>query len=727
MQASRIGLRLALATASLLVVGAALIAATSAIALAIDWDIPEGRELKGPAVIYDADGKVLARLKAEVEYRPRELDEISVHLRNAVIATEDRRFYEHQGVDPVSVARAVWSNIRSGGIREGGSTLTQQYVKTVYLDRRQTLYRKIHEALISLQLEKERSKDEILEAYLNQVYFGEGAYGAEAAARTYFGKTAAELNRREAATLASVLSAPTALSPRKDRKAARLRRDVVLDEMVLGGFLTPEERDRAARRRVKVIKPSKPNTVAPYFVEEVREQLLAKYGDDAVYNGGLRVTTTLDRERQAALEERVRRNLPSSNRLDAGVAAVDPKTGDIIAAYSGRSFRRSQVDLALGRGTDGRPSGSTFKVFALATALEEGKTLSSTWPAPGQITIGGWSPSGSGGCGSPCTLLEATARSSNTVYAQVAEDVGARDFTQMARRLGVRQRFRDPYLPEVLGTSDVTPLDMASALATLANDGVACPARVITQVRDADGAKMRPPDPRQPGRRERQAIADRLQELGYRFGDEDHGRCYRALAPSVARTATKALEAVVDHGTGTRAKIGRPQAGKTGTSQRNQEAWFIGYTPDLAMAVAFFDRDAQRTLAGIPGCRGVCFGGDLPAAIWRDAARALLAGVKKADFKEPGRDERRFPDRRRLLPPSADFDGDAAGGDDAEQGEAAEEDASEAENTPDDPPPAQPPEDAESEPPPPDEDEDDDGGIIPLPPPPGPKPPVEGG
>ena len=715
MRASRLGLRLALATASLLVVGAGLIAATSAIALAIDWDIPEGRELKGPAVIHDADGKVLARLKAEVEYRPRKLDEISVHLRNAVIATEDRRFYEHQGVDPVSVARAVWSNIRSGGIREGGSTLTQQYVKTVYLDRRQTLYRKIREALISLQLEKERSKDEILEAYLNQVYFGEGAYGAEAAARTYFGKTAAQLNRREAATLASVLSAPTALSPRKDHKAARARRDVVLDEMVLGGFLTPEERDRAARRKVKVITPAKPNTVAPYFVEEVREQLLAEYGDDAVYNGGLRVTTTLDRDRQAALEEHVRRNLPSSHRLDAGVAAVDPQTGDIIAAYSGRSFRRSQVDLALGRGTDGRPSGSTFKVFALATALEEGKTLSSTWPAPGQVTIGGWSPSGSGGCGSPCTLLEATARSSNTVYAQVAEDVGANDFTQMARRLGVRQRFRDPYLPEVLGTSDVTPLDMASALATLANDGVACPARVITQVRDADGTNRPPPDPRQPGRKERQAIADRLAQLGYRFGGEDHGRCYRAIAPSVARTATQALEAVVDRGTGTRAKIGRPQAGKTGTSQRNQEAWFIGYTPDLAMAVAFFDRDAQRTLAGIPGCSGVCFGGDLPAAIWRDAARALLAGVKKADFKDPGRDERRFPDRRRLQPPTASGGLDTEG----EQGTEPESSSDEQGDAPTEPAPTAPPP-AEPEPEQRARDEEpEDGGILPLPPPPG--------
>ncbi|HVM19730.1 MAG TPA: penicillin-binding transpeptidase domain-containing protein, partial [Egibacteraceae bacterium] len=352
------------------------------------------------------------------------------------------------------------------------------------------------------------------------------------------------------------------------------------------------------------------------------------------------------------LQDRVRRLLPSNPALDAGVVAVEPSTGDVIAAHSGRSFANSQVDLALGRGTDGRPSGSTFKVFALVTALEEGRTLTSTYPAPGRITIGGWSPRGNGGCGSPCSLLTATAVSANTVYAQVAEDVGAKDFTQMARRMGVRQRFREPNLAEVLGTADVTPLDMASAMATLANDGVACPARLVTRVRGPEGARLRPPDPRRPGRKELQAFDRRLRDQGYRFDDEGLGRCYRAIAPSIARTATKALEEVVARGTGRRANIGRPQAGKTGTAQRNQEAWFVGYTPDLAMAVAFFNRDSQKPLVGVPGCASVCYGGDLPALIWRDAASVLLRGVKARDFKEPGRDEREFPDRRRLREPT---------------------------------------------------------------------------
>ena len=740
MQKPRFVLRLGIAAVSLVVVSIGLLLATNAIALAIDWEIPEGHEFKGPAIIYDRDGRLLARLTGAGEHRPVKLAEISEHLQNAVIATEDRRFYEHQGVDPFSVARAVISNVRSGGIRQGGSTLTQQFVKNVYVGNEQTLYRKVREALIAMQLEKERTKDEILEAYLNQAYFGEGAYGAEAAARKYFDKNASELTAAESATLASVLSAPSALSPRNAApRAARARRNVVLNEMLSATYLTPRQARVARRQPLVLSEPPKPNRIAPYFVEEVRAQLLATYGDEAVYNGGLRVHTTLDRDRYEALQEQVRSNLPEDRSLEAGVTAIDPATGDVLATYSGRSFKRSQVDLALGRGTDGRPSGSTFKTFALVTALEDGASLSSTYSAPGSITIGDWSPSGNGGCGSPCTLLNATALSANTVYAQIANDVGARDFTDMARRLGVRQSFPDPYLPEVLGTSDVTPVDMASAMATLANDGVACPARVITQVRKPGGEALPAPDPRRPRAPELAAIAEHLHDLGYRFDDENLGRCYRAVAPSVARTATKALEAVVEFGTGTRADIGRPQAGKTGTAQSNQEAWFVGYTPDLARAVAFFHRDTQQPLTGGPGCSDVCFGGALPATIWRDVALALLRGVRPRDFKEPGEDERVYPDRRRLQAPlSLDgedddviTDGPSEATESPSEGPAAPSPSPGPDQPPASPPPA-------SEPPPQDDpdddgdddddndgdgdgggdDDDDDGRILPIPDPP---------
>jgi penicillin-binding protein 1A len=717
------GLRVAVATVSFLVVAAVVVIAGSAIALEIDWEIPEGRALRGPSIVYDRNGDVIARLAADVEFRRVTLDEIAPSLRDAVIATEDRRFYEHQGVDPLSVLRAIVSNIRFGGIREGGSTLTQQYVKNVYVGFDQTLYRKIREALVALQLEKERSKDEILEAYLNHVYFGQGAYGAEAAARTYFDKHASELTIGESAVLASLLAAPSTLNPVADRQGARQRRDVVLDEMVRDGAITAAQATKAKARKVRLADRQRRPVEFPYFVEEVRTQLLDQYGEEAVYHGGLRVQTTLDPAKQRMLERIVSERLPDNRGLDAGVVALDPRTGDVIAAYSGRDFDRRQVDLAFGRGTNGRPSGSTFKVFALAAALEEGKTLASTYPAPGSITIGGWTASGTGGCGSPCTLLSATALSANTVFAQVGRDVGAEGFTDMAKRLGVRQRFRDPDLPMVLGTADVTPLDMASAFGTLANDGVACPARVVTGVAGGDTVR-RLPDPRRPGKRQRERIAEHFDDLGYRFDDGDLGRCHRAVAPSVTRNTTRALEAVVQWGTGHRADIGRPQAGKTGTTQANREAWFVGYTPDLALAVSFYNVESQIPLSGVPGCSSVCFGGELPALIWHDVALALLRGVPERDFPKPIPDERRFasPDRRRLGPsvgvgPVELYEPPAA-----VPGAVSEQPVPQDVPTADQPPSPSPTEPPDSDPEPtpePEPTEDDDGGIIPpLPPPP---------
>ena len=743
-RSTRFAIRAATALVSFVVVTAGMLALGGAIALAIDWDIPEGRELRGPTIVYDRNGDVLARLSESVEFRRVPLNKISPHLVRAVIATEDRRFYEHQGVDPVSVLRAIVSNVRFGGIRQGGSTLTQQYVKNVYVGNDESLYRKIREAVVAVQLEKERSKDQILESYLNHVYFGQGAYGAEAAARTYFGKRAAQLRPDEAATLASVLSAPSTANPVADRRGARRRRNVVLDEMQAAGFLAEPQARRWKKAPVRLVPRKRARPEFPYFVEEVRTQLLQAYGEERVYQGGLRVTTTLRPTRQRKLERAIRARLPSQRSLDAGVVAIDPATGDVMAAYSGRSFRRRQVDLAFGRGTDGRPSGSTFKMFALAAALEEGSSLGTSYAAPSSVTYGGWSVGGNGGCSSPCSLLTATALSSNTVFAQLANDVGARDFTQLARRVGVRQKFRKPDLPMVLGTADVTPLDMASAVATFANDGVACPARVVTEVRVGKRV-LNPPDLRQPTARERAFFAKDLRSLGYDFDDEDLGRCYRAVAPSVARQVNKALEAVVAWGTGTAADINRPQAGKTGTTQANREVWFAGYTPQLAMAVSFYNVKRQTTLDGIPGCDGVCFGGTLAASMWRDAAAALLEGIPARRFPKLVPDERTIqepPDRRRLGPSVGVgpiyHDEDETPQDDAADGEVLVEPSEDAPTEPGPAPSAGPPpqqqppveeedpgDDEEQPEDPPDEDPDDDeddeedkGLFPPLPDPP---------
>lgn len=655
MQWYRVLGRMVVALVSCVAVTGGLLFAFGAIALAIDWDIPEAQELLGPSSVFDRNGVPLARFAAEVERTEVPLDAISEHLHDAVIATEDHRFYEHRGVDPLSVLRAVVRNVQTGGIAQGGSTLTQQYVKNVYVGDEQTLYRKIREAVISIQLEKDLEKDEILADYLNRVYFGEGAYGAEAAAQTYFGVPAADLTLPQSALLASVLGAPSRLSPFVDPDGVRDRRNGVLDEMERYGLADADAVDLARAAPLGVKEPQRSVPFAPYFVEEVRRQVLDAFGPDGVYDGGLVIRTTLDVEQQHMLEQQVIPHLPADPGFEPGVAAIDPATGDVLAAWSGRDFVERQVDLAL-RQQFGRPSGSTFKVFALASALEEGMDLETTYPAPGSVTVNDYTVSG-GGCGGRCSLLEATVRSINTVFVQLGNDVGIHDFTTMARRLGVRSPLdTENNLSQVLGTANVTPLDMASAFGTLANDGVACPARVVLEVSGPDFAPLPAPDPRQPTEQERAAWAARLDAQGYDFGAEDHGRCYRAVAPSVARTVSQALAGAVERGTGQNAQIGRPQAGKTGTADDSKQVWFVGYTPALAIAVSFAAVDAQVPLQHVAGCGRVCFGGELPALIWRDVAQALLAAVPAAEFPEPGDDERRpgaqIPDRRRLGPRS---------------------------------------------------------------------------
>lgn len=649
----RLVARVTITVVAFLVAAAVMVGAFGMIALAIDWEIPERNELLGPSIAVDRHGRPLARFAADVERRPVAIADISKNLQDAVVAKEDHRFFEHRGVDPVSVLRAVWRNVTTGGIAEGGSTLTQQYVKMVYVGTERTLYRKIREAVVALQLDKERSKQQILESYLNRAYFGDGAYGAEAAALTYFGKPAKDLALHEAALMASVLSAPTRLSPRVDPDGALFRRNQVLDIMVTNQFAIRERAEEAKRRPLGVIPYHREAPKAPYFVDELRRQLLDAYGPEAVYNGGLQVTATIDLDQQAILEAKVAPHLPPNPDIDAGVTSLDPKTGDVLAAWGGRDYGVSQVNLALTEDY-GRPSGSTFKPIVLATALEEGMTLSRRYPAPSQVHIGDWSPGG-GGCGGSCTLLQATARSVNTVFAQLGRDVGVEDFVQMAHRLGVRSSLKQangdpPDITRSLGTGDVTPLDLASAFGTFANNGVACPARLAISVTAPDGAPLPPPDPRQPSAEDKAAWDARLKEMGYELPPEDLGRCYRAVAPSVARDVTRALEAAVESGTGTRAKIGRPQAGKTGTHQFNTEIWFVGYTPALSMAVHMAHRDLQVRLDGLPGCGRECFGGTIPAAIWRDAATDLLAAVPPEPFPEPGPDERVYPSRRRLGP-----------------------------------------------------------------------------
>ncbi len=637
-------LRLAIALTTTIAIVALLLVGAGYLALNTEWRLPPARELGSPSSLFDRDGTPWYRFAAEVEHQYVPLAAISPFLQDAVLATEDHRFYDHQGVDPLGVVRAVWQNVSEREIREGASTLTQQYVKNAFTGSERTFSRKIREAVLAVQLEKDLSKEEILEAYLNRAYFGEGAYGAEAAAVTYFGIGAAELDLAQAATIAQTLGRPADYSPIDDPEGTLERRNRVLDEMVRYGFVEQAAADAARLQPLGIVPATNSAPAAPYLVEEIRRQLLDAYGPDLLYKGGLQITATVELDQQWALEREMVDHLPEEVGFEPAAVALDPTTGDVLAAWSGRGFEVSQVDLALNPDY-GRPSGSTFKVFALAAALEQGYTLESSWAAPGQITIGDWSPRG-GGCGGRCSLRQATASSVNTVFAQVAEAVGSGPMTQMATRLGVRSTLRDNDLTQVLGTSSVTALDMASAFGTLANDGVACPARLVLEVTGPDGEALLPPDPRQPDPDDVEQWSRRMGAEGWDVADDPGalGRCYRAVAPGVARRANLALQDVVDGGTGRRADIGIPQAGKTGTTSDSAQVWFVGYTPDLALSVMVSHIDGDIPLRNLPGCSAACYGGQLPATIWADLAPVLLEGVEPREFPEPGEGDERDGD-----------------------------------------------------------------------------------
>ncbi|MGH3443492.1 MAG: transglycosylase domain-containing protein [Nitriliruptorales bacterium] len=637
---------------------AALVALFGWIALNVRWEVPDAPALSGPSVITARDGTVLARFNAAVERRVVTRDRVSDAAIDAVVAHEDAEFFTHQGVDLGALLRAVVTNVRTGDIRQGGSTITQQYVKNAFVSRERTILRKVREAVISIQLERDLSKDAILERYLNAVYFGEGAHGIEAAALTYFGVRAAELTPAQGATLAQLLPAPSRRNPRVDPEGALARRDALLDRMVHLGLLGPAEAEAEKATELEIVPRRRVRMGEPYFTSYVRQQVEAAFGEEAILTGALRIRTTLDLDAQRKLLEAVGGRLPEvETGVEAGGAVVEPTTGEILAIYGGRDFYGdtsrysakdySQVNLA----TQGiRQPGSTFKPFVLLAAMEQGIEPTEVYPAPARISFPGWNVRNAdrSSYGS-LTLHEALVHSVNTVYAQLGVDVGPEAVLDVASRLGVRAQIA-PVTSVALGGTDPGPtvLDMASAFATLANDGLACPARSILEITGPDGEAIAPPPERSPPP---QVLEARPEELK----DQDRAGCYQAVDRDMARTVTQALEDVVARGTGRRAGLGRPQAGKTGTTQENRDAWFVGYTPQLSLALWLGDPDENRELAGIAGFDRV-FGGSIPALMWRDAAEALLEDLPPVAFPEPGelgQDERRVgPAMSRDRPPS---------------------------------------------------------------------------
>jgi penicillin-binding protein 1A len=562
--------------------------------------------------IYDDNDELLTEFHVERRiFAP--LARIPQSLKDAIIATEDRRFYSHWGVDPIGIGRAIYQNYRRGRIVEGGSTITQQLTKVLFLTPDKSLERKLKEAILALELERRYSKNRILEMYLNQVYFGHGAYGAEAAARTYFGKSVSELSVGESALLAGLPRAPSSYSPFEHANLAKRRREVVLRRMVEFGVLKETEGARLAKSDLGLIPPERRRTTGQYFLEYVQQALEAKYGADMVFKGGLRVYTTLNPAMQLAAEQALREGLRAleartvkprpGEHPEGAVVTVEPQTGYVKAIVGGYDFFRSEFNRAV---QAKRQPGSAFKPFVYIAALEAGFTPASRIDdAPVAYPVGNsvWKPENyDRKFRGPTTLQQALEDSVNVVTVKLQERVGLNRTIQVARRLGVGSPL-DLNLSLALGTSDLTLLELTSAYGVLANQGVWMPPTAIRYVTDAQGKLL----------------------------DEHVPEGREALSPEMAYVVTHMLRGVVERGTGQGAKVlGRPIAAKTGTTNDYSNAWFIGFTPHMATGV-WIGYDRPRSLGREET------GGRTAVPIWAAYMARVLGDSAREDFPVPER------------------------------------------------------------------------------------------
>ena len=578
----------------------------------------------------------IAQLSGGVNRTSVDWNEIPQVVVDAVLAAEDRTFFEHGGVDPAGILRAVWTNLQAGGVSQGGSTITQQYVKNVYLTQERTITRKIKEASLAVKVERELPKQEILTRYLNTIYLGRGAYGIEAATRAYFGKNLGQITLPEAAYLAGLIRSPEtadAKLPENDPKAQRSRqtaierRASVLDAMVLTGAITTEEAIAAKANDwsdvlVRSTKNSYGNVArtewgTEYFVDYVRHWLITEGGftDAQVYGGGLRVYTTLDLEDQGAAALAITSTLNRPNDPAAALVSIDD-IGAVRAMIGGLDFsgtgKYSKVNLAVGveGGGAGRQAGSAFKAFTLAEAINQDMPMSKSYNALSRISIpkadGGrdWSVGNYADAGlGQLDLIAATMQSSNTAYAQLMLDVGPKNVADLATQMGITSPLKAvPAL--TLGTSEVSVLDMASGYSTLADNGEHIKPTVVTKVTDAKGNVLY----------ENKVIRKRVLD-----------------AKDVAKV-NYILNQVVEGGTGTGARIGQPAAGKTGTTENNRDAWFVGFTCKLTTAVwvGYPDGTFMKSVHGIS-----VTGGSFPATIWKKYMTVATKGTSSCPFPYP--------------------------------------------------------------------------------------------
>ena len=591
--------------------------------------LPEAESPVETTFLYDAGGNKLAELSGGENRTSVQLSQVSEHLIHAVLAQEDRNFFEHPGVNLASIARAAIADLR-GKPLQGGSTITQQYVKLTYVGNERTIVRKLKEATLAVKLERKLAKQEILERYLNAIYFGRGAHGAQAAAEAYFGVDVSELTVPQAAYLAGLIRAPEAADATTAPEEANRRRDLVLGAMVEEGYIEDDERDAIAATPVESYTRLRTDVVhdkivgaesgTQYFVEYVRRQLADRFGDARVNGGGLRVYTSLDLDLQRAAYDAVYRDVLNQPGDPAG-ALVSIDTGGVVRAMVGGrdweaddGFARVNFAVGVDGGGRGRQPGSSFKPLVLATAVADGFSVESAFDAPAKLVMPG------ANAGKDYTvrnyeneaygrmnLVEATAKSVNTVYAQLIEAIGVERVAAFSKQLGITSEV-PPVLSIALGTPTVSVLEMADTYLTFATRGVRVEPRVIERVTDADGNVLWEPP----------------------------SRTRRVMEEREADVVSYVLRQVIRRGTGTRARLGTPAAGKTGTTQSYGDAWFVGYTPGLSTAVWLGFPDGQdHELRGVHGINVT--GGSLPAEIWhRFMAVATDDPRYRGEFVDPG-------------------------------------------------------------------------------------------
>jgi penicillin-binding protein 1A len=553
-----------------------------------DWAVPD----RPPNVkVVSVDGKLVAN-RGMTGGEAVGLNEMSPYIPEAVMAIEDHRFYSHYGVDPIGLTRAVLSNLTSGRFSQGGSTLTQQLAKNLFLKPERTVERKVQEVLLSLWLERKHSKDQILEMYLNRVYFGSGAYGVEAASRRYFGKSARDVTLAEAAVLAGLLKAPSKLSPAHDPKAAEERAQLVLAAMRREGMIGDREL-RTAMSTPAARAASYWTGSENYVADRVMDELPGLIGET---RADIIVDTTIDLDLQKLAEKSIRRlvdeNRGKLNVSQGALVSID-NTGAVRAMVGGYDYASSQFDRA---SEAKRQPGSAFKPFVYLAALEAGRTPDSIRnDAP--VRIGKWTPDNyKGKYYGRVTLATALAKSLNSVAAQLAMEVGPDTVIETAHRLGVESKL-EANTSIALGTSEVTPLELTAAYVPFANGGYKPNVHVIQRITTVSG------------------------ELLF---DAGHAGLPRVVKPEIVGMMNAMMRQTVEDGTATRAAFSWPSAGKTGTSQKSRDAWFVGYTANLTTGV-WFGNDDGAPMKKVTG-------GALPALAWHEFMVAAHKGVAIAQL-----------------------------------------------------------------------------------------------